>query len=290
MEPERQISKTANRLLDLIYPPGLYCISCGKITDSSRTYRLCNECMAAINWNTGRCCSCCGRPLSDNDPGELCFGCSQREKSGRPFSFDRGHACTGYGAAEQSLIFALKYGGRSDIGDTLGEIMFDYMSALYTGWQLSDLYDMVIPVPIHKERKSKRGFNHAGIMAQSFAKRAGLRFEPCAIRRIRSTKPMKGLGPSERRANIEGAFEIRPYKLPALAGSRVLLIDDIFTTGATLDEIARLLKDPGTSSTDRQCMDTGGCRDRHTVGPRDPSGAARADFLAFAAAADIIVS
>lgn len=256
------LKSIGNELIDLVYPPGLYCISCGKITDDSRTYRLCNDCMKSMNWNTGRSCVRCGRPLAETDPGELCFGCAQRKASGREPCFDRGYACTAYGACAQSVIFAFKYGGRSDIGDTLGEILYDRMLSEYEADELAGMYDIVIPVPIHADRLKKRGFNHAELMGRSFAKRAGLRFDPVVLVRTRTTLPMKGLGPEERRANIRGAFRIKNSRLPLIKESRILLIDDIFTTGSTVDEIASVLKD---------------------------AGAARVDFLAFAAAGDMVI-
>lgn len=241
----------------------LYCVSCGKIIDASRTYRLCNECMAAANWITDRHCSKCGKPLSENDPGEKCFGCSGSGDPDRPHAFDKGHACAGYGAVEQSLIFALKYGSRSDIGVTLGEIMHDRMLAEYGADELTGMYDMVIPVPVCRSKKSRRGFNHADIMAESFAKRAGLKYDSGTVIRTRETAPMKGLSPEKRRANISGAFMIRERKLPLIRGADILIIDDIYTTGSTVNEMAFLLKE---------------------------AGASRVDFLAYAGGADMIVS
>ncbi|MBQ6500171.1 MAG: ComF family protein [Mogibacterium sp.] len=262
MSRESWLRRIGNEMLDLVYPPGLYCICCGKITDDSRTYRLCNDCMRSMNWNTGRSCSKCGRPLADTDPGEMCFGCSQREAAGQEHSFDRGHVCAAYGACAQAVIFALKYGGRSDIGDTLGEILFDRMLSEYEAEELAAMYDIVTPVPLHADKLKKRGFNHAELMGRNLAKRAGLRFDPGMLIRTRGTLPMKGLGPEERRANIRGAFSIRNSRCPQIEGSRILLIDDIFTTGSTIDEIASLLKDQGASVV---------------------------DFLAFAAAGDMII-
>ncbi len=259
----RLLYKAINSLLDLIYPPGLYCISCGKITDDSRTYRLCNDCMESVSWISDRRCAKCGRPLSENDPGPMCFGCSEREKSGNGHAFDRGHACASYGACAQSVIFAFKYGSRSDIGDTLGEILFDRMEAEYGPEALADMYDMVIPVPGFREKNLRRGFDHAELMAEGFAKRADICCEAGLLRRVRMTAPMKGLSPEERRANIRGAFSVRERKKPAVRGARILLIDDIFTTGATTDEAAAVLKE---------------------------SGACRVDFLAFAAAGDMSAS
>lgn len=244
------VRKTGNKLLDLVYPPSLYCISCGKIIDETRTYRLCNECMAASNWITERHCANCGKPLADADPGDVCFSCAERRASGAFHAFDKGHACAGYGACEQSLIFAFKYGSRSDIGDTLGEIMYDRMAAEYGEDVLAAMYDMVIPVPIYRDKAKKRGFNHADLMAEGFAKRAGLRYMSDVVIRTRATAPMKGLGPEERRANIRGAFRIRDRLLPEICGARILLIDDIYTTGATIDEIAGLLKEAGASRVD----------------------------------------
>jgi len=249
-------------MLDLVYPPGLYCISCGKIIDDSRTYTLCNECMNSMNWNTGRRCGRCGRPLAETDPGSLCFGCARRETAGDEPGFDKGHACAGYGACAQSVIFALKYGGRSDIGDTLGEILYDFMLSEYEADELAEMYDIVVPVPVHAEKLKKRGFNHAELIGRGFAKRAGLLFDAGVLVRTHDTVPMKGLGPEARRANIRGAFEIKNSRLTQIKGSGILLIDDIFTTGSTIDEIASLLKH---------------------------QGAARVDFLAFAAAGDMVI-
>ncbi len=256
------LRKFGNEILDLVYPPGLYCICCGKIIDDSRTYRLCNDCMQSVNWNKGRHCSKCGRPLSGNDPGAICFGCTQREISGSPHSFNRGHACTGYGACEQAVIFALKYGGRADIGDTLGEILYDYMLSEYEPDELAGMYDLVTPVPIHADKLKKRGFNHAELIGRSFSERAGIKFDAAALIRTRDTVPMKGLGPEERRANIRGAFDIKNSRLPQIQNAKILLVDDIFTTGSTIDEIASILKQ---------------------------AGASRVDFLAFAAAGDMVI-
>ena len=253
--------RLANGILDLVYPPGLYCISCGKITDSSRTYGLCNDCMAAMNWVTGRRCAKCGRPLTDNNPGSKCFRCSASETSGRPQAFGRGFVCTGYGAAEQALIFAFKYGGRADIGDMLGEMLCDRMLAEYEPDELAGMYDVVVPIPTHRDKKLKRGYNHAALMAEEFAKRTGLRCDPEMMIRTRATLPMKELGPEARIENIRGVFRVRSSRIRSIKGARILLVDDIFTTGATINEAATLLKE---------------------------SGASQVDFLVFAAAGDMI--
>lgn len=271
MATDTWIRRIGNELLDLVYPPYLYCISCGKIIDESRTYRLCNDCMQAMNWITGRHCPVCGKPLAETDPGESCFACNERAAAGRPHSFDKGHACAGYGACEQSLIFAMKYGSRSDIGGTLGEIMYDRMAAEYGTDVLAGMYDLVIPVPIYRDKKLTRGYNHADLIAESFAKRAGLRYDPDIVIRTRNTAPMKGLGPEERQHNIRGAFRLRESRLPLLSRASILLVDDIFTTGATIDEIASLLKEDHVNEKGETYQ-----------------GASRVDFIAYAGGRDMI--
>jgi ComF family protein len=228
--------------------------------------------MAAAGWITGRHCEKCGKSLSDNDPGPLCFSCAETGASGRQHSFDKGYACTSYDSVAQSVIFALKYGSRSDIGSNVGEILYDRMLSEFDADELAGMYDLVIPVPIYLEKKKKRGYNHADLMAESFASRAGIRCESEALIRTKATKPMKGLGPEERKANISGAFDIRDRKRGLIQNSRILLVDDIYTTGATIDEIAGALK--------RSWTDSEG---------RTHSGASVVDFLAYATSADYMI-
>ena len=243
-------------VLDLICPPDLYCICCGKIIDSTRTYRLCDDCMEGMKWATGRTCAKCGKILADIDPCDVCFSCREHGHV-----FDKGYACAEYGTHERALIFALKYNGRSDIGETVGEIMYDRMLAEMGSDELADAYDMVLPVPVHRRKRLTRGYNQAMLIAESFCRRAGLKADDDILYRSRETHMMRSLTPDERRENIRGAFAVRSFRAGEIAGKRILLIDDIYTTGATIDEIARLLKD---------------------------NGAVRVDFLTFASGADMV--
>ena len=113
------------QVLDLVYPDALYCICCGKVIDSTRPYRLCNECRREIRWATGRTCRKCGKILSENNPGDICFSCREHAHI-----FDMGFTCCEYGQLPRSIVFALKYHGRTDIGRTVGTVMHDRMEAL----------------------------------------------------------------------------------------------------------------------------------------------------------------
>lgn len=239
------IKNLCGRALDLIYPPDLYCICCGKITDSTRTYRLCNDCIDGIKWASGRTCAKCGKPLSPANPGEICFSCREHEHV-----FDRGYTCAEYGTHERAMIFSLKYDGRTDIAVTIGEIMSDRMAAESGEDGFAGRYDAVLPVPVHPGKKAERGFNQAALIAKEVSSRLCIDFDDDILIRVRETHIMRSLGPDQRRQNIRGAFEIRSRRLSDVRGRRFLLVDDIYTTGATCDEIARIMTEAGAESVD----------------------------------------
>lgn len=247
---------TWNNILDLIYPPDLYCICCGKIIDSTRTYRLCNECIEGIKWANARLCIRCGKLLSSLNPGEICFNCREH-----PHQFDHGYTCAEYGTHERAMVFALKYHSRADIGITIGEIMADRMMAENSISDLAKMYDYVIPVPVHNRKKRIRGYNQAEVIAKRFSVLTKIRCDADILIRVRETHVMRSLGPDQRRENIRGAFEIRKRRIPDIEGKKVLLIDDIYTTGATVDEISAVLKN---------------------------AKARQVDFLSFASGADMV--
>ena len=254
----RHIRKFSENVLDCIYPKDLYCICCGKIIDESRTYRLCNDCMDGIRWATGRSCRSCGKPLSSNNPGDICFNCREHAHE-----FERGFTCAEYGDYERRIIFALKYDGRADIAETLGEIMADRIAGDREILDYIQTCDILIPVPASRERRLKRGYNQAALICESLSARTGLRYEGEALIRIKETAKMKGLSPDERRENVRGSFGIKRNAKPLIEGSHCIIIDDIYTTGATIDEISSTLK---------------------------AAGAARVGFISFASGADVVKS
>lgn len=245
-------------ILDLIYPGDLYCICCGKIIDYSRTYRLCDDCMKGMKWATGRFCDKCGKPLSENNPMRTCYSC--REHS---HNFDRGYTCAEYGSHEKTIVYALKYDARTDIARTIGEIMWDRMLTEFEAEELAAEYDIICPVPVHRDRKIKRGYNQAALIAEEFAKRSGIKYEGELMNRTHQTSAMKSMTPDERKENIRNAFEVRKSCSDRIRGAKILIIDDIYTTGATVDEVASVL---------------------------NACGAKEVDFLSFASGADVVKS
>ncbi|NLY82151.1 MAG: ComF family protein [Clostridiales bacterium] len=230
MEPKRMWEK----LTESIFPSSIYCICCGNIIDESRPYALCNDCMEHFRWANEKTCIKCGKLLSENNMRDICHNCQENIHY-----FDRGFTCAQYGIYEKRVIFNLKYKKKTYLSKIIAEIMHDRML-------LEEIkYDIVIPVPIHRKRLKKRGFNQAELIAKYFAKLQNKPFNNKCLVRVKQTDLSKKLNPEERRLNLVEAFKTSKYDEGDIEGRNVLVIDDIYTTGATADAISQILKNVG---------------------------------------------
>lgn len=195
--------------LDLLYPQSLYCICCGNLIDSTRTYNLCDHCMEHFRWD--------GSDIK----------CSDGLKMLR---------CTRYGIYERTLIFDLKYNGKKYIARDIAQIMADRIA-------LAEIdFDVIVPVPMFWKKEQARGFNQAALIGKHMGK---ITDRPCmahALIRTEETAPMRGLGPTERKQNVKGKFALREKCGKMLKGKKILLIDDFYTTGSTAKECSLALK------------------------------------------------
>ena len=186
-------------------------------------------------------CRTCGRPFPGFDPGRAsersrCEPCRRR----RPF-FTYARAATLYGERVREALFCLKFGGKTAMARPLGDLMADAGLAMVPVKEI----DCLVPVPLHRSREAERGFNQSGLLARRVSQRWGIRVESAALRRLRSTHPQTDLDAQERRRNVKGAFALsRPE---AFVERHVLLIDDVFTAGATVSECARVLLGAGAA-------------------------------------------
>lgn len=248
------------RIADLLFPQDIYCLCCGSVTDSSRRYQLCDGCVTKFGWIGEDTCEVCGKPLSEmNKRRGLCYDCLRRGHI-----FDKGYTCSQYGLYERALVMDLKYRGKSYIARALGRIMADRIEAEcgedMPGW------DIVTWVPVHRKRLAERGYDQAELMAGFFVKSlaelkggagaGGIPQLAGVLERAQQTAPMKDLSVAERMENVKGAFSVR--RRARVEGKSILVIDDIYTTGATLDACAGALKEGGAARVEVMTFASGG--------------------------------
>ncbi len=190
-------------------------------------------------------CSTCGFPFEhdggagDNADGTLCGACARQTPT-----FGHARAVFAYDDASRRLILAFKHGDRTDAAPAFAGWMARAGQALVRDAEL------VVPVPLHRWRLLRRRYNQAALLARSLAADAGLIFAPDLLVRRRNTPSQARLSPSARRRNVAGAFAVRPSRRAGLGGRRVLLVDDVYTTGATVEAAARALRRGGAQGVD----------------------------------------
>jgi ComF family protein len=225
------------RLLNLIFPP--LCASCRMRVGEAHS--LCASCWNAISFIEGPLCSCCGSPF-EVDPGSetLCGACMAR-----PHDFARARSLFRYDDASKPLILAFKHGDRLDHAPAFARWLER------TGIVLFVECDLLIPVPLHRWKLWRRRYNQAALVAERLSQMTGIPHDPLTLEKRRATKS-QGEMPSAkaRRRNVLGAFRVPPAKVDSVRGKRILLVDDVFTTGATLNACARALKRAGAAKVD----------------------------------------
>jgi ComF family protein len=230
------ISAAAGRLLDsalvIVFAPS--CASCGALLDHPTRGPVCPACWRAILPITPPVCDRCGDPLPTwrplSLPLSLCPRCRRASRA-----IDRARAIGEYDGALRAIVHALKYEGRRSLAKPLAALMRERGADILSGARC------VVPVPLHASRRRSRGFNQAADLA------AALGLPVCAaLRRVRATATQTDLPAARRHGNVRGAFAAT-RAVERLAGSIVVLVDDVSTTGATLDACARALKAAGVA-------------------------------------------
>ena len=214
-------------VLDFALPPR--CAGCGAIT--AEVGLFCPDCWPQLEFLSGGC-ERCGHPLEATE-ADLCGAC---HKEDRP-ALDRIRAAVAYGDIARSLAIRLKYGRKTALARTMASYMRRPLAELSGDAVLA-------PVPLHRWRLWSRGFNQAQLIAASLAGKERDN-DPMLLQRTRRTPKLKGLNPSERRKLVNGAFGLRDGK--SVKGKHVILVDDVFTTGATAEACARMLKRKGAA-------------------------------------------
>lgn len=216
-------------IADLVFPPR--CVACDALLERRDPLPFCPTCTEGIHFIRSPLCPRCGVPFpSTEGEDHLCGDCIASE---RPYAVAR--SVGRYEGALLTAIHRFKYRGRTGIGEVLGAIMAGFAGEI---WDMK-AFDRIVPVPLHRKRLRERGFNQAVILARGISKRFEIPLDFMSLARVVWTPPQVGLGREARSANVHGAFAVRHPE--RIAGRRVLLVDDVYTTGSTLEECARVL-------------------------------------------------
>ena len=226
----------ARGAVETVFPP--VCLGCGIIT--GRHGALCAACWGQVRFIERPYCEVTGEPF-DHDRGE---GLVSAAAIADPPAYEKARAAVLYDGPARKLAQALKFSDRTD----LAPMMAGWM--IRAGGELIAASDAVIAVPLHRRRLFGRAYNQSGELARAISRGTGLPLLSGVLDRRKATAPQVGLGRTARIANLSGAFAVPPARRPLIAGKRVLLVDDVLTTGATVNAASKVLLRAGAAQVD----------------------------------------
>lgn len=229
LERTRDVNKWPHIIQDWLYPPT--CLLCGD--PGSDGLDLCRPCANSLPY-IETACPRCALPLAAPEP-QLCGACQRK-----PPAYDRAFALFHYDdrGPVGHLVKSLKFGARYPAARLLGTLLAEHLG------ERSDWPEAIIPVPLHRQRYQERGFNQAIEIGRTLSRRLGVPMDPTVCRRVRATAAQARLAGRERRRNLNQAFVVRPEP-----GYRtVAILDDVVTTGATVNEVALALRRAGVEA------------------------------------------
>jgi ComF family protein len=219
-------SHAAKLALDIALPT--LCVACREPVDGEG---VCAKCWAKLAFIAPPFCPRLGIPFV-YDPGPDMLS---MEAISDPPAYARARAAVRYDDVAKTLVHALKYQDRTDLAPAMGRWM------ARAGRELLDEADMVVPVPLHWRRGWSRRYNQSGALARVIERQSGVKLQSEALRRVRPTQQQIGLNRSQRASNVQGAFKVAADRQSLVQGRRVVLVDDVLTSGATVDACARAL-------------------------------------------------
>ncbi len=230
-----QVKQLFTALLDLILPPT--CHICHSFIPNAGALHICPTCRDQLPLVTSPLCPLCGIPFIGIGNDHRCGKCLSN-----PPHFDAARAHFLYEGSIRDLIHSFKYNRLTHLRSPLALMTLE---GIHTFLTAQDIH-LIVPVPLHRSRLRQRGFNQAVLLGRVIARDLSLPMVPDALIRTRQTEPQIELSAAERRVNVKGAFSVK--KTECIAGKRVLLLDDVMTTGSTMDECAKELKKAGATT------------------------------------------
>lgn len=226
------MSSLFGAIQDLLFPPT--CLGCTRRLESSRPPLFCADCLGQLRFIASPRCPCCGIPFAVG-ADHLCGDCLQQH-----YAFDCARSLLLYQPPVADIIVRLKFGGQLNGLTTLAQL-----AASSACLQELTEPELIVPVPLHTSRLRERGFNQATLIARACLPQWAGRIRVDALQRRRLTTPQSQLSGRERRGNLQRAFAIKPEV--EVQDKRILLVDDVFTTGSTVNECARVLRKAGAA-------------------------------------------
>lgn len=220
-------------LLHLLFPPR--CPFCDGILFQSITASeelVCHKCQDKLPYVEEPVCSRCGKPLEE-ERSEYCYDCEKRT-----WAYQQGKALWLYSGAVKESLYRFKYHNRREYARYYGKELV----RVYGAWMEARRIQVIVPIPLSRKRLRQRGFNQAELVAREVGRRMNLPVDCSLLSRVRDTKAQKSLNEEERKNNLKKAFKTGTNKVQL---DHILLIDDIYTTGNTMNEAAKELKRAG---------------------------------------------
>ncbi len=222
----KTIKRIKNAMLDIVFPP--ICPVCNKIASSGR---ICPGCERKLSPVDGPLCEKCGKSVDEGE--RFCTDC----RIGSHL-YDEGCAAFEYDEYMSESMYRFKYNGKREFADWYAAAMASKLTTKIRAWKPQ----VIIPVPVHKSRLKKRGYNQAYLIAKELSEHLSIPVRDDLTSRVTDTKVQKELGAASRQNNLKKAFNVTPN---VVKYESVLIVDDIYTTGATIDALAGALKAAG---------------------------------------------
>lgn len=223
-------------LLDAVFPAS--CINCSEPTNTPGS--LCSNCWPDMTFLSNPCCYTCGYPFEfENGQGSQCGVCLQS-----PPVYSQARSVLKYDKHSRGMILGFKHADKTDRCPAFARWMFRAAPDLIMNT------DIICPVPLHPFRLIRRRFNQSALMATELAKLSNQNVKPDLLTRTRHTQPQGTLSATRRHKNVRGAFQVAPKYISSIKNARILIVDDVFTTGATVNACSRSLLSAGAARVD----------------------------------------
>ena len=224
-----KVSRLLSRILDVFYPRR--CPVCQKILKDQRRM-ICPECERLLRPIGHPRCYKCGKPV---EKGEYCRDCERRQHI-----FEQGRGIFVYDSRMRRSVTRYKYYGCREYGDFFARAMYRYGQKELREWDP----DLIVPVPLHRSKERMRGFNQAAYLAERLSRYTGIPADMELVKKVVKTRSQKKLNALQRRKNLEKAF----FATKNVRGKNILVVDDVYTTGSTIDAMAGCLKKKGAEN------------------------------------------